>query len=255
VNVHLPQSRFGIKLGDAKMLRELLPAYVASDEQWDDDPRARLLPEEAAQIGGAVESRTREFTIARSCARRALVQLGLPEAPILRGSNREPIWPPGVVGSITHCKGFCAAVVGWESDLLSLGIDAETHEELPADLLVHTCLEPEIAWLASAPQGIHWDRVLFSAKESIYKAWFPLTHRWLGFEDVALTFAPAEGTFLARLLVDSPAIDGHALTEFAGRFIVRRGLILTATLVPRQAIPMDSQEGLPALVFASGESS
>jgi 4'-phosphopantetheinyl transferase EntD len=119
-----------------------------------------------------------------------------------------------------------------QSGVLSIGIDAEIHDRLPAEVLERVCVEQEIAWLAKAPQGTHWDRVLFSAKESVYKAWFPLTQRWLGFEDVAITFQPAEETFHASLLVDPPEIGGEALTGFTGRFMVRNGLVLTATIVP-----------------------
>jgi 4'-phosphopantetheinyl transferase EntD len=222
------------KAGDVEMMEELLPLNIALDECWDDDLSASLLPEEAAQLGSAIESRTREFTTGRSCARRALGKLGFPPASILRGPNREPLWPLGVVGSITHCKGFRAAAVALQADFWALGIDAEIHDALPAEVVDHVLLKPEIAWFAKAPNGIHWDRVVFSAKECVYKAWFPLTHRWLGFEDVQVDLRPTEGTFNARLLVDSTAIDGQALTEMAGRFMVRNGLILTVIAEPAQ---------------------
>lgn len=86
--------------------------------------------------------------------------------------------------------------------------------------------------LASATPGPCWDRLLFSAKESIYKAWFPLTRRWLGFEDTVITINPANGTFTVRLLVPGPALDGRSLTRFEGRWLVRDGLVLTAIAVP-----------------------
>jgi len=215
------------------MMEDLLPSKVASVEVLEDDPAASLFPEEAAQFGWAVESRTREFTTARSCARRALTKLGLAAAPILRGPKREPLWPPGVVGSITHCRGYRAAAVALKSDLWSIGIDAEVHDELPPGVPDHVLIEHETAWLLNAPAGIHWDRAVFSAKESVFKAWFPLTRRWLGFEDVAVTFHPTNGTFDARLLVAAPVIRGRALTGFSGRFLVRHGLVLTATAVLR----------------------
>jgi len=78
---------------------------------------------------------------------------------------------------------------------------------------------------------VHWDRLLFSAKESVYKAWYPLTRRWLGFEDARLTVDPA-GTFQAELLVDGARADGRpALRLLDGRFLVARGLVLTAVCV------------------------
>ena len=219
------------------MIDDLLPANVVSIERWDDDPLARLLPEETAQFGRAIESRTKEFATTRSCARLALAKMGVPAVPILRGPNREPLWPDGVIGSITHCRGYRAASVAMQSHLLAIGIDAEIHESLPDEVLQHVCLDQEMAWLTKAPPGTHWDRVLFSVKESVYKAWFPLTQRWLGFEDVAVIIRPTEGTFQARLLVPSPSIGGHPLTQFTGRFLVRQGLVLTATVLAHRSVP------------------
>jgi enterobactin synthetase component D / holo-[acyl-carrier protein] synthase len=210
------------------MIEGLLPPAVVCVAVRGDDPSASLLPEEAAQLGQAVESRIREFAIGRSCARRALRRLGLPEVPILRGPRREPLWPPGAVGSVTHCSLYCAAAVARQADILTLGIDAEVHDRLPPGVAERVFLEEERRWLADAPTGIHWDRVLFSAKESVYKAWFPLTGKWLGFDDAMVTVAPDEGTFQACLRVAPPAAAGLGSIDFSGRFLVADGLIFTA---------------------------
>jgi 4'-phosphopantetheinyl transferase EntD len=89
-----------------------------------------------------------------------------------------------------------------------------------------------LAALAAAAPGTHWDRMLFSAKESVYKAWFPLTQRWLGFEDASVTIDSDEGTFTAELLVDGPLIKDEPLTGFTGRWLVDQGLIITVIAVP-----------------------
>jgi 4'-phosphopantetheinyl transferase EntD len=213
-------------------MQDLLPSNVVLVESSEDDPSAYLLPEEAAQFGWAIESRKREFTTTRSYARRALSQLGLPVTPVLRGPSREPLWPSGVVGSITHCQGYRAAALAKQRDIWTVGIDAEIHDRLPAEVFEQVLVKEELTWLTSAPLGTHWDRVLFSAKESVYKAWFPLTGRWLGFEDVRVVFRPSEGTFDAHLLLAPPTIGGQPLTGFSGRFMVRHGLVLTAIAMP-----------------------
>ena len=215
------------------MLEELLPNTVAVVEVRGNDPSAYLLPEETPLLGRAVEKRRRELTAGRTCARRALCKLGLPATPILRGDKREPIWPPGVVGSITHCHEYCAAAVALASDILTVGIDAEIHEALPSGVLGRVCVDREQAWLAEAPPKIHWDRLFFSVKESVYKAWFPLTHRWLDFKDAEVTFAPDHGTFRAQLLVTPPTVANQELAVFAGRFLVQDGLVLTAIALPQ----------------------
>jgi 4'-phosphopantetheinyl transferase EntD len=216
------------------MIECLLPRQVAGADIRGDDPSAELLPEEAAQVAGAARGRQREFATARACARRALRQLGLPTTAILRGPGREPLWPPGAVGSITHCEGYRAAAVARQLDVLTVGIDAEIHQPLPAEVLNLVLAPGEQAWLTEAPQGIHWDRLFFSAKESVYKAWFPLTGAWLGFEDVAVRFVPEAGIFCAQLLLASPAAAGLGLAGFSGHFLVRDGLVLTAIAVLRQ---------------------
>jgi 4'-phosphopantetheinyl transferase EntD len=217
------------------MIEELLPTCVAAVERFDDMDSDASFPEEFAALGVAVESREREFATTRACARLALGKLGLLPAPILQGANREPLWPQGVVGSMTHCKGYRAAAVALQSNISSVGIDADNHDSLPEGVLKSICLPEEIAWIRSAPPQIHWDRVLFSAKESIYKAWFPLTQRWLGFEDVAVTIKPANCTFRVQPAVAMSREREQILTALRGRFLVRSGLVITAVTLPLPA--------------------
>jgi len=211
------------------LISTLLPAGVAVVEVVDDVPGAALFPEEEKVIAKAVDKRRREFTLGRDCARRALTRLGVPPQSILSGPHREPMWPAGVVGSITHCDGYCAAAVAHRWQLATIGIDVEVHDQLPEGVLDDVALEDERKWLGGHWAGdIHWDRVLFSAKESIYKAWFPLTGIWLEFKDTMVIFDPDSRTFVARLLNAGLCIGEHPIHEFAGRFRVEGGLIATA---------------------------
>ena len=105
----------------------------------------------------------------------------LPPVPILKGDKGEPCWPDGVVGSLTHCTGYRGAVVGRSAAVRSVGIDAEPHDVLPDGVLDAISLAAERREMAQRAGRLHWDRILFCAKEATYKAWFPLTKRWLGF--------------------------------------------------------------------------
>jgi 4'-phosphopantetheinyl transferase EntD len=121
----------------------------------------------------------------------------------------------------------------------SIGIDTEQNGKLP-DGVEESITGPGesemLAALSRAFPTTHWDRLLFSAKESVYKAWYPLTGRWLGFEDARLVIDPV-GTFAAKLLVDGSRIDnGPPLVEFCGRFVIAHGLIATAVTVPSDAV-------------------
>lgn len=210
------------------MLREILPPNVYVEAVEGDDPEAFLFPEELATVERAIEHRKREHAIGRSCARRALAQLGFAPSPILSGPKHEPLWPAGVVGSITHCKGYSAAAVAKDSRLLAIGIDAEVHAPLPEGVLERVSLREERERLGNAPQGTHWDRLLFSAKEATYKVYYPLTKAWLGFEQAAISFDPDAGTFEVRLLVEPIHTRSLSLQRFQGRFAIHGDWVLTA---------------------------
>lgn len=209
------------------MIADLLPATAVAVEVFGPLPGAALLPEEEPLVARAVDRRREEFTTARSCARQALAELGVPAAPLLAGPGREPLWPAGVVGSLTHCTGYRAAAVARSADIAAIGIDAEPHRPLPAGVLPRVALAEEMDALRGLPRDVHWDRLLFSAKESVYKAWYPLARRRLGFSDAAVELDPA-GSFRARLLVPGPQLGGGALAGFPGRWAVSGDLLVTA---------------------------
>ena len=215
-------------------LAAVLPAPVVTATATADDPVAVLAPEEEPAVAQAVATRRAEFTTARACARAALTRLGLPGAAVPVGEKRAPVWPDGIVGAITHCAGFRAAAVAWRDEVRTVGLDAEPHAALPDGVLEAVSDAGERAVLdrlARERPDVRWDKLLFSAKESVYKAWFPLTGRWLGFEDAELVPA-ADGTFRAALRVPGPVVDGVAIAFFDGRWIVRGGLVITAIAVP-----------------------
>ncbi|MQY33527.1 4'-phosphopantetheinyl transferase Svp [Streptomyces sp. RB17] len=224
------------------MIEELLPESVVAVEAHRDDPLwdAPCHPGEAALVERAVAKRRREFAAVRACARRAMEKLGVPAQPILSGERGAPRWPDGLIGSMTHCDGYCAAALARAGDLASLGIDAEPHGPLPEGVGDSVLLPAEaerLARLTGRRPDVHWDRILFSAKESVYKAWFPLTRTWLDFSeaDIALDPSPGgrpHGTLRAELLVPGPRVGDRRLQVFDGRWVVRDGVVTTAVVVP-----------------------
>ena len=217
------------------MIEEIVPKSAASAETFGGSLGTGLFPEEAVLVARATEKRRREFTTGRECARAALGGLGVAAAPILRGYRGAPQWPDGVVGSITHCDGYVAAAVARTQELLTIGLDAEPEDALPGGVLELISLPAERARLraltAAAPE-MSWDRLLFCAKEAVYKAWFPLTGQWLGFADADITIDAGERAFTARLTVPAPVVNGAPLTGFTGCWRASDGLILAAIAVP-----------------------
>ena len=216
------------------MLELILPAGVESQECFGEPPGGVLFPEEEQIIAHAVPARRREYATVRSCARACLARLGYPQVPILPGVGGAPIWPVGVRGSMTHCTGYAAAAVAPLTRVFAIGIDAEPDAPLPDGVVDLVATPTEQDWLAgTAPvsDGPNWDRLLFSAKEAVYKAWFPLVGEWLDHQQAEIIFHPQDGTFTAQLSRDGLIVDGHQIRSLRGRWISEQGILLTAVVL------------------------
>src|SRR3981081_3713758 len=138
----------------------------------------------------ATQKRQREFLAGRWCAEEALQCLGAGSTHVAMAEDRAPIWPDGVVGSITHTGDFAAAAVAWAADIAGLGIDSEQIIDLTAARdIADICLVDE-ATLFKAAHGrsfCEFCTFVFSAKEAVYKCLFPLTRKFLEFSDVRIT--------------------------------------------------------------------
>lgn len=216
-------------------LARLLPQDVLTAEARGDLPDVDLYPVELAHVRRAVPKRRREFATGRACARAALAKLGVDGQAIGVGSGGAPCWPPGIVGSITHCNGFRGCAVAMRTRYLGLGIDAEPNAALPAGLLGDIATKREMAMLETTMGDggpISWDRLLFCAKESVYKTWHPSSGSPVGFQDLEVSFECAAGLgrragrFRARLVhAVWPATPSE---ELDGAWEERDGLLLVA---------------------------
>jgi 4'-phosphopantetheinyl transferase EntD len=213
-------------------LRETLPDGVcvvtASEAMWNEP----LHPQEASLTSKMSDKRLREFRAGRACARRALAELGHPQQPLLIGSDRQPVWPSGVVGSISHCDDFCAAAAASSQRLSGLGIDVESAEALEASLFALICTESERQTLMASPAPLSHAKIVFSIKESLFKALFPLLNRWIDFLEVDVSLDLESREFCAR---PSFGVDALATDSIRGRFRIVGGLIFSAVTLPSSA--------------------
>ena len=208
----------------AAILPEEVTVVEAEDWMW----QAALLPDEAEAVRHAGSRRRREFAAGRTCARIALEKIGLHQSAIRCGADRLPRWPPGIVGSITHSTDYCAAAIGVHPRILGLGIDAEENAPLTKEEtdLICSALELERAARVSLPASVSIPRLIFSAKESFFKCYYPAVGQFLEFADVTVSIIDHD-TFVAELDTDAaPALLGHRHCE--GRFVVDQHHILTA---------------------------
>lgn len=218
------------------MIETLFPEGVvamrATEAMWS----GRLDPVEEAEVAGSADKRRREFTAGRVCARHALEKLGIEGFALLREPDRTPRWPEGVVGSISHCGDYCGVAVARREHAVGLGFDAEREGTLEPRTLERVCTEAERERLESLPSGsgVDWGKLHFSAKESVYKSYYPLTRTVLGFHDVELEVDPDTRAFHAILIRDdAPAAAGTR--EFWGRFAREAGYVLTAVHIGGRA--------------------
>ena len=130
--------------------------------------------------------RLADFSTGRYCAIKALEQLGIQDAVIPIGEDREPIWPQGIVGSISHCDTLVGAIVAKKSEHVSLGLDIEEIGRVTPDLYDLVFTENEKQYLSSLRGSELHEKstVIFSIKEAFYKFQHPITKTFLDFLDV-----------------------------------------------------------------------
>lgn len=177
---------------------ELAPPGAACSVHRTGRDQAPLWPGELPAAGSMSDKRLREFSAGRYCARAALADLGIEPVALPVGPGRAPVWPAGIVGSISHTDDIAIAVVARQAALRSLGIDVESSDPLGADLLPLVCRDEErIALRTTGPQLLDGAKLIFSAKESIYKCLWPLTGTFLEFHALGIRVDPVLQRFTA----------------------------------------------------------
>lgn len=213
-----------------QLISTILPNWVYGAEVFGLSQEV-IFEEEASLTALSVPKRRAEFLTGRKCAHVALSRLGVPSTPILRGPKREPIWPEGVVGSITHCGNYCAAAVASSEKDRWIGIDAESTESLPAGIIDVIASPSEIQLAAVVMREIpNWDRLIFCAKESVFKAWYPCHQTWLDFLDVSITFFPESSNFDVNFISRGIDCKKRMRAIFCGRYLICADIMLTSVV-------------------------
>ena len=208
-------------------LAELFPIAVETAELTVAGDPSQLLPIEREGKQRWAQKRINEYAAGRQCAREALRRLGYAPAPLLSLPDRRPDWPAGVTGSITHCAGLAGAAVARTGEIRSLGLDAEVIDAVDEHLWPRVLNSAERNWLQSCPADERriWATLIYSAKEAFYKCQFPVTSRWLEFEEVHVNLERPEDRS-ARFSIEarSPSLTllgqgrlstGHVRTAFS----------------------------------------
>lgn len=223
-----------------RLAARLMPSAIFTAEM---DPRnacEALHPAEEAAVARAIDRRRREFSAGRQCARRAMADLGEPPAPIPQGPDRAPVWPEGLVGSISHAETWCAAAVARIADgVRGIGLDIEPAEPIDEGLLRIICVPEERAFIAAQPEERRGliARLFFSAKEAAYKCQYCVSRTMLSYHAMRIHVDLAARQFVAVFQVAAgPFRPGD---ELRGRLLIEGGHMVTAVTL--------SQDDHPAL--------
>ncbi|EGO65802.1 4'-phosphopantetheinyl transferase [Acetonema longum DSM 6540] len=168
-----------------------------------DYDEAALYPEEMALLSAkAVKKRRIEFCIGRIAAHSALRDINIDAAAVLKGPQHEPVWPGGVAGAISHSDGLALAAVAPKERAAGIGIDIEIIDaNVSRDIVKEVCTPGETAWVKQRDnREIERLFMVFSAKESIFKAFFPIEHIFLDYQDAELVWQENTGNFGGKLL-------------------------------------------------------
>lgn len=219
---------------DMSGFKALLPAEAVvveaiGYENWEDS----LMQEEEASVRQFVSKRRREFAAGRNCARRALQALGFMPQSIGVGTGREPLFPIGTSGTITHTGDYCAAAVIRCGETLTIGIDAEIAEPLDASIVKLVLLHDEQQMLASMLTHAWFpDKLVFSIKEAFFKAYFQRTGCYLDFLDARVQLNPAHNAFAIKILRKDVA-DYFCDRAFIGHYAYDHRRVYSAIALPR----------------------
>ena len=199
----------------------------ATPEMWT----SPVLPEEEALICRAADKRQREFRAGRHCARAALAKLGQPGQAILRDQRRAPVWPQGYLGSISHCRDYCLAACCAAESIQGLGVDVEPLAPLKPELAGYIQSEAESRFMQEHPELP--DRLIFSAKESLYKCFYPLVKQYFGFHAVEIELATDNRQFNFTPTDEAPSELVQAFS-FHGGYVTTDNHLITGCYLLRK---------------------
>ena len=199
-------------------LPKLFPSAVvvvaADDAMWE----TPALAAEETFIRNAVEKRQRGFRAGRACAHQALARLGVTETAVPVGARGAPVWPSGIIGSISHCSDRCLAAVAHAGPLAGIGFDVERWGEVKTELGHLICRPDERAWIAARGNDAQrWLALFFSAKESVYKCVYPILEEFIEFHDVRIV-PDEQGQKFAVIFEHAGAKGLELARRIEGRF-------------------------------------
>ncbi len=213
------------------ILEPLFPDEVRSVFSEAVPANVDLYPEEERFTKQMVARRLQEFQHGRSCARLALSMLGQPPGPVGRGKHREPLWPAGFIGSISHAGDHAAAAVAATDLFLGIGLDMEFADPIEDCLIASICRPEEIGRVDDGEDIGYRAKLLFSIKESIYKCMWPLIRQFVDFTEIEVRLVDDSDRYEA--IAHTAKCDAVPIDRLSGRYRRHGKLILASAYISR----------------------
>jgi 4'-phosphopantetheinyl transferase EntD len=199
-----------------------------------DDRQADLFAQEASYVSNAVPARVREFVAGRTLARVALERLGVQSGSIPVGAGRQPVWPDGVTGSITHSASQVGVAVAFQDHYAGIGIDLEVNGGVENQDVSRVLTTKELSFIKDdGPED--YATTIFSCKESAFKAVFPLVGEYFEFQDIGIDLigneyraVPVANLRSANLLVQGRGHVARHSGIVASIFVVKHSCMLVS---------------------------
>jgi enterobactin synthetase component D len=216
-------------------LRAWLPAGCGMAATAIGEHPASEFADEERLIAKAVAKRRHEFRAGRAAARQALAQVGCAPVAILATPQRDPIWPPAFLGSISHSERIALAIAAPCGLLQAMGVDLEDDPRLD-EQLVSMVRRPDEAYQQAelARAGIDHAKLCFVAKEAVFKALFPRQRVALEFEQLRLVFNVPGRSF--EVALRGGAGERFSALAGVGRFLCHSQMLAAAFVIPPPAL-------------------
>jgi 4'-phosphopantetheinyl transferase EntD len=213
-----------------RVLPTFLPPACTFGVQRYDLPYTSIPIIDEPSLRRAIPKRQLEFSAGRVASQQALAALGQANVAVPMGQKRNPLWPVGIAGSITHTAGLAVAVTALAKNVVSLGIDLELATAVTPSLWASVLNKREIEWLQRRPalEQASLATLFFCAKESFYKFQYALAEQWVDFAEGEVsieTKAPGEFSLDCH---QAAVVARLGRSRFSGRYAVGYGFVFTA---------------------------
>lgn len=181
-----------------------------------------------SMLDKAVVKRRAEYLAVRYAARQLLQNAGC-DGHVDTSSSREPVWPAGWCGSLSHTRGHAIAIIAPCNSGLTPGIDIEMFDAKTMRETAEMFTSVDERQLLAAC-GLAYETALliaFSAKESLFKALYPEVKCFFGFEAARIGSIDTAAHSIILELTQPLTPERKQGCQFNGQYLIEENRVIT----------------------------